>query len=47
MRLCVKNIKVMKRFVHCADELEAVKKISQAEGAKLDKLLSEYVQFYT
>ena len=40
MRLFVKSIHIIKWFLHCVDELEAVK-ISQTEIAELHRLQNE------
>ena len=42
-----RELKAWLYFVYNADELEAVKKISQEENAELQKLQSKYMQFYT
>ena len=41
MRLFVKNIHIIKWFLHCVDELERVKKISKAQVAELHRLQNE------
>ena len=41
----MKNIQVITGFVLCVGELEAVKKISKAKSAELDRLQSEYMQY--